>query len=37
MQPVRPEDEEKVCAATSPGYSNSCVPVWHESRRTAAG
>ena len=37
MQPVRPEDEEKVCPIPSPGYSNSCVPVWHKSRRTGWG
>ena len=37
MQPVRPEDEEKVCPTPSPGYSNSCAPVWHESRRTGWG
>ena len=34
---MEPRDEEKVCPPPSPGYSDSHVPVWHESSRTGRG
>ena len=36
-QTVGSEDEEEVGPPPSPGYSYSCVPVWHESSRTGWG
>ena len=36
-QTVEPRDEEEVGPPPSPGYSYSCVPIWHEGSRTGRG